>query len=299
MGSLIALLKQYRSELTAVILLMVAVFLMLAVRTGTVTMHSVRGVIIDMVSPIQSLILSPRDAFYGARSWWTGIENLTLENQALRLQLQTLKAERIRTQSLAQENLRLRNLLNMPPKPGFIRLSARVRGESSSAFARSIILDAGTIDGLRRELAVVTPDGLVGRVAHVSQHGALVLTLLDINSRVPVLIQRSRVRGIIAGNNGSSLQMTYVAKGTDVAVEDMIVTSGTGGIFPKGLLVGRVAAIDRGGIDLYQKVTVKPAVRFELLEEVSLLVPEDPERFATAERLAIADDLSQSGGGQP
>jgi rod shape-determining protein MreC len=132
------------------------------------------------------------------------------------------------------------------------------------------------------------------------------LTLQDLNSRVPVLVQRSRVRGMVTGNNGPMLGLEFIPKDVDIALDDLLLTSGTGGVFPKGLVVGRIVSISPKGDGLFQAVVVRPAVDASRAEEVRLLLPAEespdvpadtgPSRGAAEPPVGSPDSTSKRSG---
>jgi rod shape-determining protein MreC len=273
MVELLALLKQYRNGMTAIFMLIVALVLMLSVRSHEPGQKDlVSDFMLDIVGPIQKVALSPVVAYDQLQSRITELKQLDLENRRMKAELNHLRPLGSRLEELSQENRRLHKMLNIPIDPAFSRITTRVVGDSSSAFARSLIIHAGRAHGVVVNSIVVVPEGLLGRVVRVGSQTSLVLTLLDLNSRIPVLVQRSRERGIAAGINGKKLHLEFVSKVADIQEEDLIVTSGVGGGFPKGLVVGRVEGLASGESDLFRQVTVGPVVDFDRTEEVTLLL---------------------------
>lgn len=282
MTELFALIKHYRNGLSATLALIVALVLMLSsVRSHEQGQQDfLSEVVLDVVGPVQQMLLSPLVAYRRVQTRIAELKQLDLDNRRMAVELERLRPLGSRLEELRQENLRLQKLLAMPVQPVARRIAARVVGDTSSAFARSLIIQAGRLEGVDLNAIVVVPEGLLGRVVRVGSHTSLVLTLLDLNSRVPVVVQRSRSRGIAAGFNGRALNLEYVDKEGDVQVGDRILTSGTGGGYPKGLVVGVVETLAAKGSGLFRQVTVAPMVDFDRVEEVTLLIPslreEDP-----------------------
>ena len=148
--------------------------------------------------------------------------------------------------ALASENTQLRDLLKLTPAAAVSNVTARVIASSGGAFLRSLLVDAGNNVGVVRDQAAVTGEGLVGRVYEVGARTARILLITDLNSRVPVIVERSRQRAILAGDNSRLPSLSYLDPATAVRSGDRIVTSGEGGVFPPGLPVGIVNAVDRG-----------------------------------------------------
>ena len=266
--------------------------------------------VLDGIGPLLRLFQTPIAASYSVYERLHGWQRLEQENHKLKLEMDRLSSLGVQMEELSLENQRLRLLLGMRPNTSPQELVARIIGNSSSAFARSFLVDAGQEEGVTPDSTVLgitaqSGGGLLGRVVQTSQHTALVLTLPDFNSRVPVLIQRSRVRAIVSGRNKPLLEMEFVPKGSDIRVGDLVVTSGVGGIFPKGIPIGRIEAIaatEETG--LFHLISVKPSIDFDRVEEVRLLLQTEPneepsdnimaQRGATSKGLARRPSLHKA-----
>ncbi len=185
---------------------------------------------------------------------------LRAENEILRQQVRALT-------EAGNENLRLIHLLNLTEHTGFKTIAARVIGRDAGNWWKSIQIDRGSRDGLRENLAVLNADGLIGKVVNVTPGEARVLLLIDPNCKVSALLQDSREPGVVAGT-----QMTYVDRNAKIKPGENVITSGLGGIFPKGILIGTVvkAGLNRQG--MYQDLELKPAADFRRLEEVVVIL---------------------------
>jgi rod shape-determining protein MreC len=181
-----------------------------------------------------------------------------------------LRAEVATTVELRQENARLKRLLGFVEETNLPTLAARVIGEDASGWFRTIEIDRGAADGLRDGLPVVNAAGLVGRVVRTSPHSARVLLITDASSAVAVLVQDQRIRGICRGQGGT-LILDFALLQDTIQVGDGVITSGLGGVFPKGLVVGYVQAVQREQFGLFQTIEIEPAVDFAHLEEVLVL----------------------------
>jgi rod shape-determining protein MreC len=151
-------------------------------------------------------------------------------------------------------------------------LAAEVVASDPSDHFRTVIINKGTKDGVTTNKPVVHPQGVVGRIIWASPHYAKVLLLTDPNSGADVIVQRSRARGVVQGMDKDRLRLKYVQRAQDVAVGDRIITSGVAGVFPPGILIGEVRKVDEEGRGIFQRVEVAPAVDFERLEEVVVLL---------------------------
>ncbi|MEM7709688.1 MAG: rod shape-determining protein MreC, partial [Pseudomonadota bacterium] len=168
------------------------------------------------------------------------------QNQELRRELQQMKAWREAAIQLRQENARLLDLNNVRLSPELTYVTGRVLTDSGSPFRRSVLLNLGAEDGIRDGWAAMDGLGLVGRIAGVAERTSRVILLTDGNSRIPVSIQPSGKRAILAGDTSSAPMLDFVENPEDVRAGDRIVTSGDGSVFPPDLLVGQVVR-DREG----------------------------------------------------
>jgi rod shape-determining protein MreC len=176
----------------------------------------------------------------------------------------------------ALETQRLQRLLGMREEAGAELLTARIVGKDATNWFQSVLVDRGSREGVRRNQPVLAPDGLVGRVVEVTPSSAKVQLLTDPVSAVGGLVQRTRVTGIVSGNLGAGTRARYLPLLADVAVGDELVTSGMGGVFPKGIPIGRITAVERRSGALFQEATLQPAVDLGRLEEVMILTGLEP-----------------------
>ncbi len=197
---------------------------------------------------------------------------------ALRLANSQLRAELAAGEEVRQENLRLRQLLDLKERLDSLDLVvAQVISTSATPLFRAVRIDRGRRDGLTVGAAVLHQDGVVGRLGQVGHAYADVMLLVDSNSSADVLVQRSRARARLRGLGGDQslgLEVQYLARTAEVEPNDVLITSGLGHTFPKGLRVGRITAVQRRAFGLYQQATVTPAVDFARLE--TLLVVRQP-----------------------
>jgi len=239
--------------------------LMLLGKADTVLVERFRAQVTDAVAPILEVLSRPAAAVSEIVDQVRELANLRDENARLRDD----NARLLKWQSVARrldaENQALRDLLGFVPPPDATFISARVIADTGGAFAHSVLLDTGREAGARKGQAVVTGEGLVGRVAGVGARSIRVLLITDLNSRIPVLVERTRTRAILAGDNSDQPHLIHLPPGARVSPGDRVVTSGHGGAFPPGLPVGTVAAVSDGGI------TVQPFVQRDRLEYVRVV----------------------------
>ena len=199
-------------------------------------------------------------------------QNKMLRNEVVQLREQNLKAE-----EYAAENVRLRALLGYKQTASqFDLVMGRVIGREAATWTRMIVIDRGTKDGVQSDMAVVTHQGLVGTVVEAGPNSSKVELILDPRSSVGTLVQRpeSRVAGIVEGDTSEPMvpRMINIPRNADVVEGDVIVTSGFGGIYPKGIIVGRVNRLENDGGGLLKYAVLEPAVDFQKLEDVAVIV---------------------------
>ena len=198
-------------------------------------------------------------------------QNELLKNEVVQLRQQNLTAS-----EYAAENERLRNLLGYKQAAGqFDLVAAQVIGREQATWTSMIVINKGSSDGIAKNMPVVTEKGLVGVVTEAAPNASKVQLVLDPRCSVGTLIQRpeSRVAGIVQGSTEDALtpNMINIPKDADVVAGDMVITSGFGGIYPKGIAVGEVTSLKVDGGGLLKVAALKPAVDFQKLEDVLVI----------------------------
>lgn len=201
--------------------------------------------------------------------------NLRDENKELKRKVDALSSENSRYRELLATHERLKELLQFKDAINRPALAAQVIGRDPTGWFKSIVIDKGERAGLRLNMPVVNASGVVGKIVSVSPNYAKVLLIIDPNSAVDCLIQRSRDRGIAKGVSTEICKLDYVVQSSDVAIRDMVVTSGLGGVFPKGLPVGKITEVKEVPGELFKNIRLRPAVDFSKLEEVMVILKEN------------------------
>jgi len=205
--------------------------------------------------------------------WPHRIWKLRSEVEELRGRVAQLAYENALMKEAYLENFRLRRLLNFKERSPYRLIPAEVTGKNYEGFSHALILNVGRVEGVEKDLPVVTDKGLVGRVVVVGHTYSVVQLLSDINFRVSALVQRSRVVGVVAPQSDGGFKLLYVPLGSDVRRGDVLVTSGYSEIFPQGLKIGVVTEVFHPESSLFEEIFVQPAEDLEKLEEVFLLKP--------------------------
>jgi rod shape-determining protein MreC len=239
---------------------------MLIGKADSVLVEKARVLALDLASPALEAIARPVAAANRAIADLKEFASLREENARLREENSRLLAWQTAARRLENENDRLRELAHFREGPEASFITARVVGDSVSAYVRGALLNVGRKAGVTPGQAVVTGEGLAGRIAEVGDNSARVLFVTDVNSRLPVQVERTRERAILAGNNSALLRLTLMQGMASVQPGDRIVTSGSGGSFPIGIPVGEVV---RGGNE--GSIRVRPFADFARLEFVRVV----------------------------
>ena len=241
-----------------------------------------------------SLVLSPfqqvtawvaNEVHYVTGAVWE-MATLYEQNKMLRSEVEQLRGINLQANEALAENERLRKMIGYQQAARqFDLVAARVIGRESDTWSRMIVIDRGTMNGIANDMPVVTPQGLVGRVVEAGLNSSKVQLILDPRSSVGTIVQRaeSRVTGIVQGDmdNPTMPQMVNIPKNADVVEGDVIVTSGFGGVYPKGIIVGLVSSLKNDDGGLLKIGVLEAAVDFQKLEDVMVITasreaPPDP-----------------------
>jgi len=224
-----------------------------------------RVLIADAAAPVLQAVAQPVATVASGVRHVEGLFDLYRDNQRLREENARLLQWQDVARRLEAENAGLRDLTQYVPEGAARFVSAQVIANSGGAFARSVLVSAGAREGVTRGQAAVTGEGLVGRIAEVGNRAARVLLLTDLNSHIPVMLDASRERAVMAGDNSDQPRLLYLPANVTVKVGERIVTAGSGGVFPPGVPVGVVASIDTG------IVRVEPYAELSRLEYVRIV----------------------------
>lgn len=266
------LLVRYRRALILSTTLVLAFLLMtLQVRHDRAVVSFTRQAILFALSPVLKVASVTTGSVMQVWQDYVDLRALREENHRLTRDAAVLKRRISQLEEQALETLRLQRMLALRENQSTGFVAARVVGKDATSWFKTLLVDQGSLAGVRRNLPVVSPDGLVGRVVEVTPTTAKVQLVTDPMSAAGVLIQRTRVTGIVSGNLGSGLRIRYLPLLADVVADDEVVTSGMGGVFPKGIPLGRITAVERKSGALFQEAVLTPAVDLSRLEEVLIL----------------------------
>ncbi|MGQ9630136.1 MAG: rod shape-determining protein MreC [bacterium] len=232
------------------------------------------GAVVTIISyPFMPLISALSRVGAAVNDAWDGVVGLWRvqeENKRIRAELKSLQSRVNQLEEYRQANLRLSHLLSFQERSEFDLIPTRVIGRDTTNWFNSIVVDKGASDGVEVNMAVVTDAGVVGKVVQTVPRASKVMLITDSNSKLGVIVQSNRFNGILTGKSGEYCELTLLSENGSVAVGDVIVTSGYGGIFPKGLIVGSVVEVKRR-TGLVATAKVLPSEDFTRLEEVFIV----------------------------
>jgi rod shape-determining protein MreC len=233
-----------------------------------------------VVTPVQSLLVKIHRGTLGLWATYVDWKAVRSENVALRLEAERLRLQALQAEEARQENIRLRRMLELRVRLPLSALAGEVIGREEDGWVRAITVNRGHASGVTRQIPVIVPEGLVGRVLQVRGGASVIQLLNDPTSTVGGVVQRTRTHGLVEGHTGGTVRLKFMARGAQVEMGDLVVTSGVGNLFPKGLPIGRVIAIQDKGSALFHFAVLAPAVDFARVEEVLLLTGQTPQDLA-------------------
>lgn len=231
-----------------------------------------------VVRPFQTLVSGAGDWIESGGSKVTRLWEADRQNQELLKRIEIQETDLLKLSEVERENARLRELLEFRPSVKAKLQGAKVVGREVNSFFRSIEIDRGADDGLERGFAVVSNQGVVGRILRISDSHSTVLLITDLNSRVEGVVERSRTQVVVGGAASGDLRLHFLPRRADVLQEDWVVTSGLGGVFPPGFRVGRITSKTTDPDFVLEDADLEPAVDFGKLEEVFVVMGFDPKR---------------------
>lgn len=240
--------------------------LMMVGKIDAVLVENVRARVTDAFAPILEAISRPAATTANLVEAANELVDLRGENERLRRENAVLLQWQQAAQRLEAENRSLRGLLNYVPEPAARFVTARVVADPGGAFVRTLVVTAGRRDGVRRGQAALSGRGLVGRVVEVGEWSARVLLVTDLNARVPVVLEPSRQRAVLGGDNGDQPLLMYMPPDAPVSVGDRVTTSGHGGLIPAGLPVGVVASVGERGIRVAPMVDLSRVEHLQIVD---------------------------------
>src|SRR5450432_533731 len=221
------------------------------------------------ITPFEQAIVHTQGAVYGVWHNYLYLRGVRQENRDLKAQVEQLKLEQVRLSQDASQARRLQALLGFKEQSILQTMPAQVVGSSGSEQSRSLFLDKGSEDGLKKNMAVITSEGVVGKILQIYPHTAQVLLINDQTSGLGAIVERLRLQGIVRGSPNGETMLEKVMADEEVQPGDKVITTGGDGIFPKGLPVGSIVKVSSS--DLFLKIRLHPAADLSRLEEVLVI----------------------------
>jgi rod shape-determining protein MreC len=244
------------------------------------------GVVLDLAVPVQKMVSTPIDFARDAIQDYVALVSVKRENETLRGRIASVEEENLQLREALVASGRLERIAEMRDEFEIPMLPAELVGLDVSAWFRSALVDRGRQHGVFSGMPVINEQGLVGLITATSRSAAKVMLLIDRQSAVDAVVQRSRSRGIVRGSQGESLAFEFVVRDGDVQPGDVLVTSGLGGVYPKGLRLGEVVEVSASDSKMLRTASVRPAVDFGRLEQVFVMLRRGP----TMELLYATDE---------
>jgi rod shape-determining protein MreC len=245
-----------------------------------------RLIFTEVMSPVLSLVEGARSSGVSLVDSYVALVGAKRENAELQARVEQLQGDLVAREEMRLENSRLRALLEIAEQQKLAGVGARVVGSTPSGWVHGLIINRGSSQGVLPGMAVVSSQGVVGQVVSSAPHAAHVILVTDHSSGVDAIVQDGRVRGVVSGVGAKKCVLRYVRKEEQVQVGELVVTSGMDRVYPKGLTIGRISAVDESGGALFKEISLSPAVDFSKLEEVFVvsapateLVPDSMKQF--------------------
>lgn len=258
-------------------------------------LHAVRGGVMTVTSPVRMLgsaVAAPFGALGNIAQNATASSETLSELKKRNEELTAQVAELSEAQETAE---RLEKLVGLKSTYSLESTAARIIGSTGDAWTDSVIIDKGSASGFEVGMPVCSSGGVIGQIIEVSANTSTVRLITDDQSGVSAMIQGSRAQGVLQGQADGTLRLEYVVSDAEVATGDIVITSGIGGTFPKGLPLGTVASIDRAPNAVYYTIVVRAASSAESNEEVLVITSVSEDQIASDEEVDSANSAPQGG----
>ncbi len=216
-------------------------------RVDSLSVGAIDRAVIDATGPIMQVVEFPARVIYRIYTYFYDISHIYADNEQLRNENKQLMILQNKVRALEVENQLLSRLLNYTPPAEATFISAKIIAESGDNFTHMLLVYIGD-EKVEKGQIVMGDESVIGRIDTVSGHYAKVILITDINSKIPVVMERTRVRGILSGNNTAMPELLFTRPSDDIKVGDVVVTSGVGGMFPAGLPIGFINNVSNGAI---------------------------------------------------
>lgn len=261
---------------TVVILLLLSALILISLRVKELKgVAFMDGLLMEICSPFQKGSSFVINKIKGVGEGYLFLVHLQRENERHKKRIADLQRENDQMREMVLAHERLRKLLKFRETLSSTVIAAEVVGRDPSSWFKSVTINKGEKDGVRKGMAVISPEGVIGQILKAAPSHSVVLLVTDYNSAIDSIVQRTRAKAIVEGGGENRCQLKYLLRAEDVVAGDRVVTSGLGGNFPKGLMIGEIRKVDKKGHGIFQYAELVPSVDFTRLEEV-LIIKESP-----------------------
>lgn len=273
--------KPIKNKLAVTIVVLSVTFLAVIFISINKNSNSLSSGVGSVVTPLQKIIYTVNDKFKGALDFFANFSRVKKENEELKSKNAELENKLVEYNSMKDENQRMREILKFSEaNKEYDYVGCNIIGYSGSNFTSGYIIDKGTSDGIEKEMVVITPEGLVGKVTKAANNYSIVQSIINENIAVAVMDESTKeTTGVLKGLNDSknkSLTKIYnLPIDSKVKEGDVILTSGLGMIYPKGVRVGKVISVETDNVKVMKNAVVEPYVDFNKLEELYVIVPKN------------------------
>jgi len=288
-AAVLALVRRHWELLASVLLLLLPFIVYVSHAQTPWVPGPARRVVVFATTPVQRVMAGAVELAQDAWHGYADLRGVRAENEQLRRETLRLRTAQQKMAETEAENGRLRRLAAWAEtQPDTRMVAAPVLGWGADTQTRSVRIGRGGGDGIRAGMAVVTPDGVVGRVSAVFDDAADVLLIIDPHSAVAARSQRTRARATARGlGDPGRMRLDYVVRTDDIEEGDLFVTAPSGGMFPRGLRIGRAARVQQSPYGLFKLAELVPAVDFDKLDEVLVVVENAPSASAEVPATAV------------
>jgi len=267
--------RTFRLVLLSGVLLTVGLIFLVIV-FGDQQVGPMHKLLFETTGPVQKVVSQATGSIQSLKKDYLDLLSVRDEKERLWQELQKCRVAAYQHREAVATNARLQKLLDFKNSSGLPTVAARIIGKDPSLWFRSVVIDRGSSEGVSEGMPVVTGDGIVGQVYSSSPNYAKVLLSIAPSSALDVLLQDSRVRGILKGTGKDTYRLEYILKTVEVSEGDHVVTAGYGGLFPTGLPVGIVSRVVKKRRGMFLEIEVTPAVDFDTLEDLLVIEQERP-----------------------
>jgi rod shape-determining protein MreC len=259
---------RYRTPLLLVLILLLVFSVLSLSLKRSPALRKVQGLVVSMTAPgLEGLEYLGRSA----KQLWLGyfyLVGVRRQNAEMQRQLAEYKQREVHFEEAQQALTRLEGLLDLKRQVALPVIGARIIAYDPTLWSRSAIINQGKAQGVKDGLPVLAPQGIVGRIVEVYPEYSKVMLIVDRKSSADAMVQRTRVRGMLKGKGGNRCSLEFVPKNADVQAGDLVLASGLVGLYPKGLVFGKVTAANKKNPGVFQEIEVTPSVDLSTLEEV-------------------------------